>query len=175
MRSSRVQTAVSVAEIISAFAVVLTLLYGVSQLKRSRALTSTNVESVLYERMTDMDRLVAEGGGLAEIPARTADDAATLTPGERARYLAYERIFYNSWELAREASKSGLMDRAQFAAWDRWFAREATRRPHVGFALERKLDRQLTSANVMLPLPSSPEVRNAILNKTSWLGSGLGK
>jgi hypothetical protein len=88
---------VSVAEIISAFAVVLTLLYGVSQLKRSRALTSTNVESVLYERMTDMDRLVAEGGGLAEIPARTADDAATLTPGERARYLAYERIFYNSW------------------------------------------------------------------------------
>ena len=96
MRRSRVQTAVSVAEIVSAFAVVLTLLYGVSELKRSRALTSTNVESVLYERMTDMDRLVAEDGGLAEILVRVDDGAATLTAGERARYLAYERIFYNS-------------------------------------------------------------------------------
>lgn len=80
-----------------------------------------------------MDRLVAEAGGLAEILVRVDDDPATLTAGERARYLAYERIFYNSWEAAREAWQSGLMDAHQFEAWDGWFAQEAARRPHIGW------------------------------------------
>lgn len=133
MRRGSLQTAVATAEIISALAVVFTLLYAVSELKRSRALTSTSIESVLYERMTEMDRLVAEASGLAEILVRAGDDATSLTPGERARYLAYERIFYNSWEMAREASKTRLMDRAQFAAWEGWFTRDAARRPHGGW------------------------------------------
>jgi hypothetical protein len=60
--------------------------------KRCRSLTSTSIESILYERMADMDRLVAEGGGLAEILVRIRDDPPTLTAGEHARYLAYERL-----------------------------------------------------------------------------------
>ena len=72
----------SLAEIISAFAVVLTLLYGVSELKRSRALTSTNVESVLYERMTDMDRLVAEGGVYRTLHGRLGAAVLTTIDGE---------------------------------------------------------------------------------------------
>jgi hypothetical protein len=133
MQKRNLQTFVSVAEIISACAVVMTLLYAVSEFKRSRALTSTGIEAVLYERMSELDHLVAEGGGLAEILVRAAEDPATLTAGERTRYLAYERIFYNSWEAAREAWKSRLMDPAQFEAWDKWFAKEAARRPHAGW------------------------------------------
>ena len=133
MRRSTLRIAVSVAEIISAFAVVLTLVYAVSELKRSRALTSTSIETVLYQRMLEMDRLVAEGDGLADILVRVNQDPETLTASERVRYLAYEHIFYDGWEAAREAWQSGLMDQTQFDAWDKWFAGEAARRPQMGW------------------------------------------
>jgi hypothetical protein len=133
MRRSSLRTAVSVAEILSALAVVLSLLYAVTELKRSRALTSTDIETILYDRLFEMDRIVAEGAGFADILVKASDDANSLSRVERTRYLAYEHIFYDSWEIAREASQNGLLDPEQFEAWDNWFAADAVRRPKLGW------------------------------------------
>lgn len=75
MRATTLRTVVSVAEIISALAVVLTLLYAVGELKRSRAMTSTDLETMLYDRMLEMDRLVIEADGFADVLVRAREHA----------------------------------------------------------------------------------------------------
>lgn len=134
MRVSSLRTFVSIAEIISALAVVVTLVYAVSELKRSRAMASTNIETVLYDRMLEMDRLVVESDGFADILVRASEDPESLTSSERARYLAYEHIFFDAWEAAVEARKNDLMSEATFENWDRWFADDASRRPKLAWS-----------------------------------------
>lgn len=133
MRVGKLRTAVSMAEIISALAVVVTLIYAVSELKRSRALTSTNVETVLYDRMLEMDRLLVEADGFADVQVRASEDPETLTPSELARYLAYEHIFYDAWEAAVQARMNNLMSDESFESWDRFFAADASRRPRLAW------------------------------------------
>ncbi len=138
MRASRLRTAVSVAELVSALAVVATLLYAVGELKRSRALASTGIETLLYERMLEMDRLVVENADFAQVLVRAREDPVSLTPGDRARYLAYEHIFYDAWEAAVAARAADLMSEAAFESWDGWFAADAARRPELGWSGNRQ-------------------------------------
>jgi len=133
MREGRLRTIVSIAEIISALAVVVTLVYAVSELKRSQLLTSSNIETVLYDRMLEMDRLTVEADGLAEILTRAYDDPESLNPVERARFLAFEHIFYDAWEAAVEAWKSDLMDEETFRSWDDYFAADAAPRTRAAW------------------------------------------
>jgi hypothetical protein len=133
MRAGKLRTAVSMAEIISALAVVVTLVYAVSELKRSRALTSTNIETVLYDRMLEMDRLLVEADGFADVVVRAREDPESLTSSERTRYLAYEHIFFDAWEAAVQARRSGLMSEAMFESWDDFFAADAARRPSLAW------------------------------------------
>ncbi|MEJ2482125.1 MAG: hypothetical protein P8049_03155 [Gemmatimonadota bacterium] len=46
---------------------VATLLFAVSELKRTRAVASTDIETILFERMLGMDRLVVENGDFAQV------------------------------------------------------------------------------------------------------------
>jgi len=133
MRESSLRAVVSIAEIISALAVVVTLVYAVSELKRSRALASTDIETVLYDRMLELDRLIVESADLADIVERAREDPASLTSGERVRYLAWQHIFFDAWEAAVEASRNDLIDPATFASWDAFFAADAARRPKLAW------------------------------------------
>jgi hypothetical protein len=47
MRRISLQTAVSLAEIASALAVVISLIYAANEFRRSRALTSTDVQTLI--------------------------------------------------------------------------------------------------------------------------------
>ena len=134
MRAGKLRTAVSMAEIISALAVVVTLVYAVSELKRSSARTSTDIETILYDRLLEMDRLVVEADGFADLLARASEDPESLTPSERARYLAYQHIFFDAWEAAVVARESDLMSDESFESWDNFFAADAARRPRFGWA-----------------------------------------
>ena len=128
MRDSRLSTAVSIAEIISALAVIATLVYAVGELKRSQILVSSDIETVLYDRMLEMDRLTIEADGMAGILNRAYENPESLDPVELARYLAYEHIFYDAWEAAVEARKGNLISDESFTSWDAFFAADAARR-----------------------------------------------
>jgi len=128
MRTSRLHTAVSIAEIVSALAVVVTLIYAVSELKRSRAVASTGIETILYDRMLEMDRLVVEADGFADLLVRARAHPEGLDAGEQARYLAYEHIFFDAWEAAVEAHDNQLIGAESFRSWDEFFAADAARR-----------------------------------------------
>jgi hypothetical protein len=133
MRRINLQYAVSIAEIVSALAVVVTLLYMASEFRRSRTLTSTDVETLLYDRMLEMDRLQIEADGLADVLARAVEGSESLTSVDSARFLAHEHVFYDSWELAWAAHQDGILEESTWVDWDSWFALEAGRRPEFGW------------------------------------------
>lgn len=137
-RRINLQTVVALAEIVTAVAVVVSLLYAASEFRRSRTLTSTDVETILYERMLEMDRLLIENAYLAEVRVVLAEQPESLTPADRERFLAYEHIFYDSWELAWIAREDDVLNEEAWNDWNGWFVAEAQRRPRMGWTGNRK-------------------------------------
>ena len=60
MRRLSLETAVSLAQVVSAFVMVFTLLYAVSEWVRIHDTTSQDLEYSLYDRLLQMDLLLAE-------------------------------------------------------------------------------------------------------------------
>ncbi|HSR51705.1 MAG TPA: hypothetical protein VLV83_12820 [Acidobacteriota bacterium] len=132
------QTAVSLAEIVTALAVVVSLVYAANEFSRSRDLTSTDVQTIVYDRMLEMDRLLIENKDIADILVRVTKDPGGLTAADTARFLAYEHIFYDSWELTWTAYNEGILKEDAWKDWNAWFAAEAGRRSPSGWAGNRK-------------------------------------
>jgi hypothetical protein len=133
MQRLSLPTAVSLAQVVSALIMVVTLLYAVSEWRRNVDYTTQDLEYNLYGRLLEMDLLLAESGDLAEIVLRAANGPQNLTPAERARFLAYENIFYNTWNALYDARESGLMGPRQFGLWEESFITAAARRPKFGW------------------------------------------
>ncbi len=138
MSRTRLETVVSLAEIVTALAVVASLLYAASEFRRSQTLTSTDVETLLYQRMLERDRLLIENPELAELQITAARRPEALSPAQMARFLAYEHVFYDSWELAWSAGRDGVLGEAAWNDWNGWFVAEARRRPRAGWTGNRR-------------------------------------
>ena len=128
----------SVVQILSALAVVGSLVYAVSEFKRSETLNSRDVENTLYQRMLEMDRLLIETPDLAEIVAQATNDPDGLSPEGRVRFLAYEHIFYDSWESAWYYHRDGVLEESAWRSWNTWFLGESKRRPLLGWTGNRQ-------------------------------------
>ena len=133
MTDSRLGRIATAAEIVSALAVVITVIYAVGELKQTRARGTTDMQAVLHARILEMDRLVIEADDFADIVLRASQAPGSLSAQERGRYLAYEHIFYDTWEMAVKASRSGLLTGSSFEGWNDWFAEESARRPRFGW------------------------------------------
>ncbi|MCA9731792.1 hypothetical protein KC799_06670 [candidate division KSB1 bacterium] len=138
MRKINLQTIVSIAEIITALAVVVSLIYAANEFRRSQDLTSTDVQTIVYERMLQMDVLVIENKDIADIRIKAAKTPEKLTAADSSRFLAYEHIFYDSWELAWTAFNEGILKEGAWKDWNSWFVAEAKRRPALGWIGNRK-------------------------------------
>lgn len=138
MRKANLQTVVSVAEIVSALALVVSLVYVANEFRRSQTLTSTDVQTALYERMLEMDRLLIENSELAEILVAADRDPEDLAAADLRRFLAYEHIFYDTWELAWTSHAEGVLEERAWQDWGGWFTAEARRRPPLGWEGNRK-------------------------------------
>ena len=60
MKKPKLDTVVSLAEIISSLAIVVSLFYIANEFQRSNTLTNRDVENIIYDRMLKMDQLVIE-------------------------------------------------------------------------------------------------------------------
>lgn len=61
-----------------------------------------------------------------------AQNPSRLSPAETVRYLAYEHIFYDSWEIAWTAYNEGVLEEEAWQDWNGWFTAEARRRSRAG-------------------------------------------
>ena len=60
-----------------------------------------------------------------------------LAPADRHRFLAYEHIFYDTWEFAWSSHAEGVLEDSAWQDWGSWFVAEARRRPPLGLAGNR--------------------------------------
>ena len=67
MKKPKLDTVVSVAEIISSLAIVVSLFYIANEFQRSNTLTNRDVENIIYDRMLEMDRLIIENADIAKL------------------------------------------------------------------------------------------------------------
>ena len=138
MQKSKLQTAVSIAEIISALAIVVSLIYAANEFKRSQTITSRDVENIAYTRMMEMDRLLIENPEFVNILTKAQEDSIKLTKEEMIRFLAFEHIYYDSWETLWYYYQEGVMEKDAWESWNEWFISDAKLRPKRGWEGNRK-------------------------------------
>ena len=138
MKKLKLDTIVSVAEIISSLAIVVSLFYVANQFQRSNTLTNRDVENIIYDRMLEMDRLMIENEDLAKLVLKASNNPEQLEPDEQLRYLAFEHIFYDSWESAWYYHNEGTLEQQNWESWNSWFISETKNKPLLSWEGNRK-------------------------------------
>ena len=138
MNSGKLQAYASLAEVVSALAVVATLLYVSNEFRRSSTIDNREADLMLFHRIQEAHRQVIEVPGMAEIIITAATAERDLTPADRLRYLTYQDDFFNSWEIAFYYHEDRILGDALWQEWDEWFVTEARRRPRFGWLENRQ-------------------------------------
>ena len=137
MNRKNVQLYASLAEIVSAVAIIISLLYVAYEFRRSETLSSNDVDMIIFERVSAANTMLIENGELAKILIQAASEPAAMSEVDRRRYLAYQHNFFDSWEIAWIYYQDGILDESTWEEWDRWFTEEANRRPVFGWTGNR--------------------------------------
>ncbi len=138
MKKSKLDIFVSIAEIISSLAIVVSLFYIANEFQRSNTLTNRDVENIIYDRMLEMDRLIIENADLAKLVLKASNNPRTLESDEELRYLAFEHIFYDTWESAWYYHNEGTLEEQNWKSWNSWFISETKNKPLLSWEGNRK-------------------------------------
>ena len=138
MNKIKLNTAVSVAEIISSLAVVLSLMYVGYEFSRSEKVTNKEADNKIYEKIQEMNRLIIENADLAKLILKTVSNPEQLTSEEEIRYLAYEHIFYDTWESAWNYHQAGILDNETWKTWNDWFVKESNQKSILSWEGNRR-------------------------------------
>lgn len=138
MNKDRVLIYASLAEIVSALAIVISLLYVVSEFRRTETLTSREVDTILFERVRESMTMLASSEDLAQIVINAEADDSDLSDANRLRYLAFQHVFFDTWETAWVYYQDGILDEKDWVEWDAWFVAEARRRPEFSWTENRR-------------------------------------
>lgn len=138
MNQNKLQTYASLAEVVAAFAVIISLFYAGYELRRSSALSSREADGILFERVAEANRVLMGSPEMAEIMVAADRDPATLSEADRIRFLAFQHDFFDSWEIGWDYHEDGILEDETWSEWDRWFSAEARRRPAFGWSENRQ-------------------------------------
>jgi len=142
MKKGKLQWLVSVTQILSSLAVLISIIYLVTEYNRSGLLNQRNIENKVYERVMTLNQLLIEHPELAEIVVKAQANSDSLTTTETIRYLAYEHIFYDTWETLWVGHKDGLIEDDVWKDWNDWFLLKAKEKPAI--SLEENRDNLTT-------------------------------
>ena len=125
------------AEIVSAAAVVLSLLYVGFELRRTTVQSNTDVQAELLSYTTQRRYLIIENGDLADLVARGYENPGDLTAGELIRFQNYSELLYVAWERAVFSRDTGVFSGEDFGLWDAWFVSTARKAPDFVWPMVR--------------------------------------
>ena len=129
MTERKLSTWVATAEIISAAAVVISLVYVGLEINRSTLESEADIQAELLTYTTQRRYLVIESNDLASLLAKGYADPGSLTPPERLRFQSYIELFYVAWERAFMTYDAGVLSEGLFVPWNDWFVSVAERDP----------------------------------------------
>lgn len=128
---------VEIAEIISAVAVVLSLMYVGFEIRRTTVQSDADVQAELLSYTHQRRYLVIENSDLSELLAKGYDDPRDLTAGEAIRFQNYSELLFVAWERATMAEDAGVFSAAVYDAWDAWFISVAEQAPDFVWPMVR--------------------------------------
>ena len=129
MKKGRLQWLVSVTQILSSLAVLISIIYLVTEYNRSVLVNEKTIENLVYGRFMRLDELIIENSDMAEIILKASANSDSLSSSEIFRYAAYEHIFYDSWETLWVGHRDGLVGDKTWKEWDEWFKVKAKAKP----------------------------------------------
>lgn len=120
---------VAIAEIISAAAVVISLIYVGLEIRRSTLESDADIQEELLAYTAQRRYLVIESSDLSSLLAKGYADPSQLSPDEALRFQNYNELLYAAWERAYMANAAGVFSDELFDAWNGWFLSIAESNP----------------------------------------------
>ena len=128
---------VAIAEITSAVAVVLSLIYVGLEIRRTTMESDADIQAELLSYTHQRRVLVIESHDLSGILSRGYVDVSSLTPEELRRFQYYVELHFVAWERAHMARQSGVFSEELYGAWQDWFVSVAKRDPDFVWPMVR--------------------------------------
>lgn len=138
MNQQKLQLWTSVAEIVSAIAIVISLLYVASEFRQSETVTEREADAELFDRVREANRILIENPDVAALTIAASRGPEELTAADRLRYLAIQHQFFDSWELAWGYHAGDVLGDELWEEWDGWFSTRAAELPSFAWAESRK-------------------------------------
>jgi len=138
MNPQKLPVYAAVAEIVSAAAIVISLLYVASEFRQSQTVTERDAEAQLFERVREANRQLIENPGVAALAIQAEKAPGELTEVDHLRYLAMQHQYFDSWELAWSYHADGVLGTDVWREWDAWFTGRARELPHFAWVESRK-------------------------------------
>ena len=120
---------VAIAEIISAAAVVISLIYVGLEIRRTTLESDADIQAELLSYTHQRRNLVIESGELASLLTKGYTDPSQLSPDEALRFQNYNELLYVAWERAYMTNAAGVFSDELFDAWNGWFLSIAESNP----------------------------------------------
>jgi len=133
MKKVKLNTIVSIANIISSLTLIISIFILIREYRQSEVINEKTIENLVYDRMMELDRLVIENPDLAEILSKVTVSSDSLSDSDKIRYLAYEHIFYDSWETLWVGYQNGVVKESTWADWNEWFIAEYKKKPQYSW------------------------------------------
>lgn len=138
MKRPSLERLAHLSQVVSSAAIIISLIYAGYEYRRSNTLTNRDVMDVIFQRVSETEQLLIENSDMALIILKAHNSPEQLLPEERLRYLAYDHIFYDSWESAWNYYHQGILEEADWVSWNRWFQMEFRKRPLLSWAGNRQ-------------------------------------
>ena len=137
MSQRKLKNWVEIAEIISAVAVVLSLLYVGFEIRRTTVQSDRDIQAELLSYTHQRRYLVIENGDLSELLAKGYHNPKDLSAGEAIRFQNYSELLFVAWERATSARDAGVFSAALYDKWDNWFTSVAEQTPDFVWPMVR--------------------------------------
>lgn len=108
----------SVAEIISAIAVVFSLLYVGFEINRNTEVMNSDQNISIFSGMRSWEQLLIVDDKLADLYVRAPSEYETFSDAERLQYRFYMAQFVGIWEQAFEGYQSNFLDTDTWSEWN---------------------------------------------------------
>ncbi|MEJ2127749.1 MAG: hypothetical protein P8X81_02775 [Woeseiaceae bacterium] len=129
MSERKLSSWVAIAEIISAAAVVVSLIYVGLEIRRTTLESDADIQAELLSYTHQRRILVIESGDLALLLTKGYTDPSQLSPDEALRFQNYIELHYVAWERAYMSNADGVFSDELFVAWNDWFVSVAASNP----------------------------------------------
>ncbi len=137
MAEHKLSNWVAIAEIISAAAVVFSLIYVGLEIRRTTLESDADIQAELLSYTHQRRNLVIENGDLASLLTKGYADPSQLSPDEALRFQNYNELLYAAWERAYMTNAAGVFSDEVFDPWHGWFISIAESNPEFVWPMVR--------------------------------------